>query len=95
MGSRDEKYSCCYQEMTGNEKTITRNSKFRKPQPPLVTEAHDISHSSLLQMWIFRLVSNKVFDMFSKCRRFQAPCGLIVLSAHIAGCDWRHLGKGE
>lgn len=62
--------------MVKNEKNIARILKFRKREPPLVTKARDISHSLLLQMWIFHLASNEVFDMFSKYRRFWAPSGL-------------------
>lgn len=60
----------------GMKTNITRNLKFRKPEPAMVTKAHDFSHRSLLQMQIFHLVCNEVFGVFSKCKRFQAPSGL-------------------
>lgn len=88
MGSHDEKYSRCYQEMVGNEK---------KPSPEiwssenlnlsLVTKAYDIFHSSFLQMWILSSSFQwSIWHVF-KTQGFRHP-----LVSHSAcgsrGCLW-------
>lgn len=73
----------------GVKTNITRKSEVQKNPNQ---EVHDFSHRSLLQMWIFPLVCNEVFGVFSKCKIFWTPSGLTQCLLFVCGCEERHLG---